>query len=158
MTPMSTVISACALILVTVAGTQAQDSPPSRNDDAPSVLAISEKSAVAAGVLEWVFPTLGYGYAGDWSRGLPSALVRIAGIFLIIDHQFVIFGEPPPCQGQCILGTVMAVGGSIWAIVDAGRTANRENERRRAAVLGATVVPTYSPSGAGISVHVPVGW
>jgi hypothetical protein len=36
----------------------------------------------------------------------------------------------------------MAGVGAIWAMIDAGRTATRENERRRTPVVGATVVPT----------------
>ncbi len=149
----------CGILLITAVGARAQEGPTTRGGgDAQSVAVVSEKSPVAAGVLEWAFPTLGYAYAGNWSRGVPSALVRITGLVLFMEDQFVIFGEPPPCEGQCVLGVAMALGGTIWAIVDAGRTATRENERKRASVLGATVVPTYGPAGPGIGLHVPVGW
>ena len=126
-------------------------------DEEPEIVVISEKSAMVAGALEWIFPTVGYAYAGNWVRGLPSAGLRIGGLLLALDRQSVSFGETPPCQGQCVLGLVMAVGGTIWAIVGAGSTARHENDRRRAAARGVQVAPTFGAGGAGVGVRVALG-
>jgi hypothetical protein len=150
--------SQSALLFVLATSLQAQDTSGAPPTAATQVVVISEKSALAAGVLEWAIPTVGYAYAGNWSRGILPAVVRIGGLLLVIEQQFVIFGAPPPCEGQCILGLAMAVGGTVWAVVDAGRTAGRENERRRSAALGATLVPTFGAAGPGLGVSVPVGW
>lgn len=155
MTRATTVAVACTALLW--AGQAGAQDVPTADGDSASVVVVSEKSPVAAGVLEWVFPTIGYAYAGNWTRGLPSGLVRITGAVLIVSQQFVIFGEPPPCRDECVAGAIMLVGGTVWAIIDAGRTASKENERRRASLLGASVAPTFGPAGAGLAFRVPIG-
>lgn len=156
MRPGFRVAAAATLLFLTAPGLGAQQ-PRAADGDTAQVVSAPEKSPVVAGVLEWVVPTVGYAYAGNWLRGVPPALVRIAGLALVFEQQFVIFGEPPPCTGQCVLGTAMMIGGTVWAIIDAARTATRENERRRTAPLGATLVPTYGAAGVGLGVSVPVG-
>ena len=151
-------VSTSAILLALATSLQAQDTSRAPASNTAQVVVISEKSAVGAGVLEWAIPTVGYAYAGNWSRGIPSALIRIAGGLLVIDQQFVIFGDPPPCEGQCILGGAMALGGTIWAVIDAGGTARRENERRRQAARGPMVVPTFGEAGPGLSVRIPFRW
>jgi len=150
---------AFVVLLAAVVRAEAQDAPVPQETGGPQVVVIAEKSPVAAGVLEWTLPTLGYGYAGDWTRGVPSALVRIAGVALFLPHlgSAFLFVEPPSCESKCVAGAVMLVGGTIWAIVDAGRTASRENARRRDAVLGSTVMPILGPTGRGIGVRISVG-
>lgn len=147
------------VLLSTAVRVQAQDTPTTPEADAPPVVVVSEKSPVAAGVLEWVLPTLGYGYAGNWTRGIPPALVRITGATLVLSQYGLPgFGEPQPCEGECVVGVVMAVGATIWAIVDAGRTASRENARRRDTIFGSAAMPTLGPTGRGIGLRISVGF
>ena len=128
---------------------------------APEARAQEEsKSPVLAAALEVAIPTFGYAYAGDWSRGIPLALVRVVGVGLVIEQQWClcIFEEPPPCEGRCIVGVAMAIGGAVWAAIDAASTARRQNERRGFPPRGPTVLPTFGAAGSGLSVHIPFTW
>ncbi len=101
------------------------------------VVVISERSPVLAGALEvFTFPTIGYAYAGNWRRGIPSGLVRLGGLGLIISQQLTIFGDPPPCRDRCVAGAVIFGLGTIWALIDVVGTTKRENERRRERAVG----------------------
>ena len=140
-------------------GARAQDRPQAPNEDAPQVVVISEKSPFVAGVLEvFVLPTVGYAYAGNWSRGIPSALVRIVGLGLVVEQQFTIFGKPPPCEGQCVVGAVLYGVGTIWAAIDAAGTAKRENEKRRERAVGVAVLPNIHSFGASHAVRIRTEW
>ena len=141
------------LLLPVHAGAQVTERVPS---DSVQTIVVTEKSAFAAGALEYLIPTVGYAYAGNWSRGILPNLVRVGGLALVVSQQLTVFGEPPPCEGRCTVGLVMALGGTVWAIVDAVNTAKRENQRRRAAA-GVVIVPTLDQDrpGAAISVAVP---
>ena len=97
--------------------------------DAPASVqtAPADKSAVLAGVLEWLVPTVGFAYAGDWKRGLPPAAVTLAGVVLFAaTFEFHIFSESE-CNGTCTIGLLMAAGGRIWGIIDAVDTAKDFN-------------------------------
>lgn len=157
MTQFATVVAACIVLFFATGRVQAQDAPPAPDGEDTTAVAVSDKSPVTAGVLEWFVPTLGYAYAGNWSRGIPPALVRVTGVILIFSQQFVLFDEPPPCRGECLAGVALLLGGTVWAIVDAGNTATRQNARRRASLLGGTVVPTFGPAGPVISFSLSVG-
>ena len=101
-------LMALLLSLAVAPGARAQDRPQAPNEDASQVVVISEKSPFAAGVLEvFTLPTIGYAYAGNWRRGIPSGLVRLGGLGLIISQQLTIFGDPPPCRDRCVAGAVI---------------------------------------------------
>ena len=145
-----------ALILAT--SVQAQERPAA---DTPQGAVVSTRSPALAGTLELLtLPTVGYAYAGNWLRGVPSALLQVVGVGLVIEQQFClcIFEEPPPCEGQCILGIAMAIGGRVWAVIDAAATARRANEDRRTAALGPVLVPTFGGAGPGLGVRIPFSW
>ncbi len=147
-----------AVLLLASAGPAHAQEPLSPDSAGGSVVQVTEKSTIAAGLLEWLVPTAGYAYAGNWVRGIPSALARVGGIALYLDDQFTIFGSPPPCEAKCVAGAALAVGGTIWGIVDASATASRENERRRAEATRRTVslYPRVGRSGVGLGFRVVV--
>jgi hypothetical protein len=96
----------------------AQNTPNAPLADTAQVVVVSERSPLGAAAMEWFIPTAGYAYAGKWSRGIPSGLVRIVGIGLVVSDQFTVFGAPPPCEGQCIVGAAILVVGTVWAMID----------------------------------------
>lgn len=124
--------------------------------DATPVVVVSQKSPVLAGVLEWLVPTVGYAYAGNWARGVPPAAVRITGFILLAADQFTVFGSPPPCRTQCIVGATMAIGGTIWSIVDAAATASRENGKRRRALRGPPVTLMVVPGRGAVGLRIRI--
>jgi hypothetical protein len=133
---------------------QANSSPPAR--DTPQVVVVSEKSPFLAGALEVItLPTIGYAYAGNWTRGLPSAAVRILGLALW-GEQLDPIGPPPPCEARCAVGAIMLLGGWIWAASDAAGTARRTNEERRAEALGAIVLPTLEGRRVGVLIQLRI--
>ena len=146
------------ILLALAAEIQAQDTSGAPEGDTRQVVVVSEKSALGAAALEWFIPTVGYAYAGSWSRGIPSGLVRVGGLVLMASQQLVLFGEPPPCRDRCVVGAAVFAAATIWAMVDAGRTAGRENEKRRAAASGVALVPTFGDAGPGLGLRIPVGW
>ncbi|MFK7849221.1 MAG: hypothetical protein AB8G77_28290 [Rhodothermales bacterium] len=82
----------------------------------------ARKSAGAAIALEWLFPTAGHLYAGNWKQGVLPNVARIGGL--------VIFAKGLEKQGSDVqtLGLVVSLSGTIWALVSAGRTAKKYNE------------------------------
>lgn len=83
-------------------------------------------SPAVAGIVEWLLPTAGYAYAGDWSAGLVSNAVRVGGMVLLLST----FDEPADtCENACAVGAVALLGGTIWAIVGAVNTARDHNRR-----------------------------
>ena len=131
---------------------RAQDLPGATDSTNPT--SVSDRSAAAAVVLEWALPTVGYAYAGNWSRGIPPAVVRLLGFAMVLDHQFTIFGSPPPCEGQCAFGYGIAAAGTVWAMFDVARTTTRENARRRAAAVEVSVAPSSGRNGLGVGLRV----
>ena len=152
-------LMALLLSLAVAPGARAQERPQALNEDAPQVVVISEKSPFAAGVLEvFTLPTIGYAYADNWRRGIPSGLVRLGGMGLVVSQQFTILGDPPPCRGRCVAGAVIFGLGTIWALVDVVRTTKRENERRRERAIGVAVLPNIRSSGASVTLRVRTKW
>ena len=141
------------VVLISAVRVHAQCAPSTPDAAIPSIV-VSGKSPVTAGYLELLLPTLGYGYAGNWSRGIPSALVRITGLGLAFNASNTTGRARTEALGLAIFGA-----GAIWAVIDASRTASRENARRREAVLGGTVMPTLGlgPTGTGVGLHVSIG-
>ena len=89
----------------------------------PDSLASSpgNKSAVAAGALEYLVPTLGHAYAGDWDKGLPPLLVFVAGIAVAIEgSDHCVEGER--CA-MLLAGVATMVTGKVWGIYSAVRLA-----------------------------------
>ncbi len=143
------------LTLTVATDSRARDRLGAADDDAPQVVVISEKSPFLAGALEVLtLPTIGYAYAGNWSRGIPSALVRIVGFGLVAEQQFTVFGSPPPCEGQSQAGLALAVVGTIWAVIDAAGTARRTNEKCRAEAQRLALIPTFGAGGPGLTVGI----
>lgn len=139
------------LILLAAPRTLAGQNPELEPEPAPVV--VSEKSAFAAGAIEWFVPTGGYAYAGDWSRGIPSGVVRLAGFAMIAEQQFTIWGDPPPCEGTCVAGVILAAGGTLWGVLGAAATARRTNERLRGEALArVSVSPVRGPDGTGVRI------
>lgn len=105
-----------------------------------------EHSAFAAGVIEWLVPTAGYAYAGDWTAGFLSNGVRIGsyiGLAATYDDR------TDDCDDACAVWAVGALGGTIWAIVGAVHTANEHNRAVRGESSGLVVGP--SPVG-GVAI------
>jgi hypothetical protein len=136
------------LLLPTEAMTQ------ERIPDPPRVVVVPGKSPFLAGALEIItLPTIGYAYAGNWTRGFPSAAVRILGFALWREQ---LYWSPPPCQAQCIAGAIMLYGGWIWAASDAAGTARRTNEERRTEALRGAVLPTLHRGSLGVQIQLRV--
>lgn len=110
--------------------------------EAQSAPGAHEHSPVAAGILEWIAPTAGYAYGGDWTAGFLSNGVRVGGIIALAATYD---DATESCDGVCGIGAAAFVGGTVWAIVGAVHTANEHNRALRAASSGLVVGP--SPDG-----------
>jgi len=120
-----------------------------------------EKSPATAGLLEaFTLPTLGYAYAEQWSRGLLPALGQVTGILLVAEQQYClcIFEEPPPCDGQCVAGIVLAVGSRLWAVIDASATVRRRRASAGIAEPGVMVAPSFRHGRVGVAFRMGVDW
>jgi hypothetical protein len=112
------------------------------------------RSPVAAGFLEYIIPTAGFAYGGDWRRGLLPNALRIGGLVLVVSRsELGLFGTESECQTECKAGFVLAVVGSIWAIAGAVDTTNEFNDRLRAASAQVTISPF---AGGGLSIGLRV--
>jgi hypothetical protein len=152
----SITLATVAILVSSPAGLCGQDAAQKPAGDTARVVAISKKYPIAAGILEFYVPTAGYAYAGNWRRGLPPELVRVTG--LLLSAQFA-FTHPAthPCTARCATGAAMYIGGTIWAVFDAGATAKRTNARKLEASGGISVYPTLGQEGFGVGARVPVG-
>jgi hypothetical protein len=81
-----------------------------------------EHSPTASALLEFVFPTAGFAYAGDWHRGfLPNAF-RIAATIGVAAQE-----SGDECEDECAVWAVALLGTTVWAMVEAVRTAKDYN-------------------------------
>ena len=86
-----------------------------------------QKSLVAAAALEYLVPTLGHAYAGDWERGLPPALLLAGGVVWSLSGYSSCV-EERGCT-QVISGAVLAAAGKLWGLFSAVETAQDQNAR-----------------------------
>lgn len=101
---------------------------PARGQAADTVYVGSRHSAFAAGFLEFVFPTAGFAYAGDWTRGfLPNAVRIGSGIAFDVSYDEATY----ECDDACTVWAVGFLAATVWAIVGAVRTAHDYNETIR---------------------------
>ena len=106
-----------------------------------------ERSAVLSGVLEY-FPTLGFAYAGDWTRGfLPNAFRVVALVGAFSTGDFLDSGSSSG-TAEAVWGVALGAT-SVWAIVGAVNTAKDHNRAVRATRTQLSVAP--APFG-GVSV------
>jgi hypothetical protein len=152
----SITLATVAILVSSPAGLCGQDAAQEPAGDTARVVAISKKYPIAAGVLEFLYPTAGYAYAGNWSRGFPPALVRVTGAVLLAEFA-IGYMAALPCTARCATGAAMYFGGTIWAVFDAGATATRTNVRKLEASGGISVYPTLGQEGFGVGARVPVG-
>jgi hypothetical protein len=84
-------------------------------------------SPIVSGLVEFVLPTAGFAYAGDWTRGfLPNAF-RVAALI-----GFGVTADGPEgdvCEGEgaCQAWGIAVLGTTVWSIVGAVQTANDHN-------------------------------
>jgi hypothetical protein len=93
----------------------------------------SPRSPVLAGILETAISTLGYAYAGNWSRGLPPFGGQVVGAVLIGTSYD---SNSDECPTQCALGAAIWLGSKVWGVVGAVRTANERNQTLRIPSVG----------------------
>ena len=109
-----------------------------------------KKSEVAALVLEILIPTVGHAYAGNWAKGLIPFGVTVAGY----TTAFVGAAECADHTGDCtggenakmLSGLIVGIGGQIWGMVSAYRTAenhNNELRERYGIETGLAIRPAY---------------
>lgn len=89
-----------------------------------------EHSPFVAGLVEWILPTAGFAYAGDWKRGLAPNAARVGGMVLLLSTYDE---DTEDCPAACAVGAVAFLGGTVWAIYGAVVTAKDHNGRLRAA-------------------------
>ncbi|MEM1043703.1 MAG: hypothetical protein AAGI91_13880 [Bacteroidota bacterium] len=134
--------------LVALAGyaepAQAQDSSAVYR---PVLKPVSPAAAVG---LEYLLPTLGHAYAGDWVRGFPPLLTIVAGGVLVV-------GGIVECEcldsAEITTGLVVMVGGRLWGLYsayDTARDRNRANDPALARALRLRV------RGLSVSLAVPL--
>ncbi len=81
-------------------------------------------------------PTVGYAYAGDWKGGLLPNTVRVSGTFVYLAS------DTNNCQAVCTVGLLAGVGGTVWAIVGAARTAKQRPTEPQSPLSGLMVAPS----------------
>ncbi|MEM7417800.1 MAG: hypothetical protein AAF389_20085 [Gemmatimonadota bacterium] len=109
-------------------------------------------NAIGAGVLEWLVPTAGYAYAGDWKAGLVPNAVRVGGLVLFV-ASYDEAGEQ--CGSACALGLVAGLGGTLWAIFGAAGKAGERSARVRGSASPLVVGPSLD---GGLSVGLRFDW
>lgn len=107
-------------------------------------------------------PYTGYLYTGDFDSAKTLGLVQgigvlamVGGASMVFDGDFLEDNDESPLGGVLIIGGAAAVvGGAAWAILDAPRSAERMNEKRRAALrVGPTpVVGPQRSTGLGLGL------
>lgn len=110
-------------------------------------------SSTAAGLLELVFPTAGYAYGGDWTRGfLPNAFRIGAAIGMGVTADGP---DDDPCadDDMCYVFSVAVIATTVWAIVGSVHTAQDYNRRIRD--VSSSLVFEPAPHG-GVSLGMRV--
>jgi hypothetical protein len=138
-------LSLCGLLLLLSGTLHAQVGGPATGTTVE--LPSSRKDPLVAGVLEWVLPTAGYAYAGNWKKGVAPGVLRYGGaVVVLLAIPFMDGSSSVTCNAQCITGAAMAITGVVWGTAGSVNTAKGHNAR----VSGsASFLPT--PSGTGLS-------
>lgn len=107
-----------------------------------------KSSHVAAG-LEIIVPILGHGYAGNAKRGILPAILRVGGAVALAAA-----GDDEDKETQAAIGGLAFLGGSIWGIVSAVRTANEHNRSLSSGNASLTLLPTPDGRlGVGVALR-----
>jgi hypothetical protein len=112
------IVAALALLVPATARCQA----------AETVRVGSTHSALAAGLLEWVFPTAGFAYAGDWKRGLLPNVLRVGSyVGFVATADWISGGNECEGDAACVVFGLSSVATTVWAIVGAVHAAQDYN-------------------------------
>jgi len=131
-------VAMCAILLAGLPiGAQAQV--------ADTVFVGTHHSPWASGLLELVFPTAGFAYAGDWTRGFVPNAVRIGSL---IGVGATAEDDGDTCSDACAVWSLAVLGSTIWAMIGAVNTAHDYNAAVREP---SSLIFEPSPAG-GVSV------
>ena len=124
----------CLLLVVVPAGAQSTDSV------GDTVYVGRSHSPIAAGVIEFVLPSAGFAYAGDWKRGFLPNVIRLA---TGIGFEQTYDKNNDTCEiAACNVWAVLFLASTIWSIVGAVNTAGDHNATfRRSAGLSVESAP-----------------
>jgi hypothetical protein len=127
---------------------ESQADPQPEHQSAESVG--SRHSPALAGVLEYLIPTVGHAYAGDWGRGIVPNVVRIGGLVVAVagmeeKESVYLFAPKLECTTVCAIGIGVGLVGTVWAVWSAVKTANEINDKRSTGPLTLTLSP--APGG-----------
>ncbi len=126
------VLSALAVAVATPAAAQTQ------NDAAWNTYLDEHRSPATAAALEWLLPTVGHSYAGNWKRGILPNVVGLAGVGVsfgvYIGCGDFLFGGSSCTAGQdaaIVVGLLVGAAGRLWSVASARDTARDHNRGLR---------------------------
>ncbi len=134
--------------------------PPVRNGRVEGL-----RSPLAAGALDFFVPIAGHAYAGNWTRGIPSAVVSLisAGVAAGAAGQCtgevlgaIFEAEKDPCSDEAStlnVALVVFAASRVWGAVSAAATANAHNRR----ILEAVTLEVV-PHSQGAALAMAVRW
>ncbi len=112
------------------------------------------KSPFVAAGLELVLPILGNGYAGNAKRGILPAILRVGGVVTVAAAADETGFIPEEKSTQAWIGLAAGVGGTVWGIVSAVRTANAHNRSLSSGNASLSLHPTpHGGLAAGIALR-----
>ncbi len=135
--------AACCLAVVLVAGdARAQEADSLVVEHPPDRV-----SAAAAVGIEYLVPTLGHAYAGDWGRGVPPFIVSLMGGAIAVAS---VAGCGCLDSSGVDAGLATLLIGRLWGLYSAYQTAEDHND---------ALVPSLSfgPARETLGVRVVVG-
>ena len=107
------------------------------------------RSPLLAGAAEYLVPTLGHAYAGDWERGVPPAgLTLLGAAAVVIGFQDCL--DETGCD-LFVAGIAAATAGKLWGIWSAVDAAG---DRNRARVAGLRPALSVRPGALGVGVSL----
>lgn len=117
---------------------------------ADTVFVGTEHSPWTSGFLEFVFPTAGFAYAGDWKRGLLPNAFRVGAL---IGFAETYDDATDTCEDDCTAWSIALLATTVWAIVGAAQTATDYNAAVREPSSTLLVEPS---SWGGLSVGLRI--
>lgn len=120
-------LAPAGLLLLLVACPPATAALAAQEPASRAEVGLPEKSEMTAAFYEYLLPALGHAYAGDWQRGVPPALVSLAGAGLALHGLEACFSETS-C-GILGFGLAVAFAGRLWGISSAIQTTRAYNQR-----------------------------